>query len=492
MKISADPATKLALLEQENQALKDRVAWLERQLFGHRSERIITDLDQRQLLLFEKEEPQPEQKEISSHKRKHPSRNGQDAIAYSPDLPVERIEIDLPEREKVCQETGEPLVRMGEEVSRKLAVKPGSYFIKEIVRPKYAHPKKEEHGVVIAEMPDSILPRCRADESFLANLLVHKYADHLPIYRIVEILHRGGIQVSRQLLSQWVLAIGEALRPLYDEMHRRVLLGPSLYIDETTISLQAAKRCDTAYMWVTVGGQGADPPYRTYHFFRSRHHANAESLLEEYSGLFHSDKYGAYEKLAKRDDLVWCPCWAHVRRKFYDAPGPEDLRNWLLEEIQKLFLLEREAWKLSPEERTDLRRSHELPLIDVITERVTQELHGKHLPKSPMRHALGYYMGLLPALKNYIDHPDARLDNNVAERAIRPLALGRKNWLFLGSERGGQAAAVILSLVQTCRGLKIHPYDYLEEVMRRLPSHSNQRLHELLPDEWARRRSLLS
>jgi transposase len=479
-------------LEERLMLLEARNAWLERQLFGHRSERIIKDLDQRQLLLFETEEPpEPEQKEVSGHQRRPPNRNGQDEIAYSPDLPVERIEIDLPEEEKICKETGEPLVRIGEEVSRKLALKPGAYFIKEIVRPKYAHPSREENGIAIAEMPDAILPRCRADESFLANLLVQKYVDQLPLYWISEILQRGGVKISRQLLSRWVLALGEALCPLYEEMNRRVLSSQSIYIDETPISLQAPKKCDTAYMWVIVGGGGSDPPYRTYHFFKGRQHAHAEALLKGYSGVVHSDKYGAYEKLAKREGIIWAPCWAHVRRKFFEAPGPEELREWVLEQIEQLFLLEREAWSLPPEGRLEVRQLQEKPIIEGITKRAQDELsNGRHLPKSPMRQALGYYLSLTPYLKNYLDHSEARLDNNVAERAIRPLALGRKNWLFLGSERGGHAAAVILSLVQSCRALGIHPYVYLEDILRRLPGHSNQRLHELLPDEWARLRSV--
>lgn len=482
--------SEFAAAQERLEALQARVDWLERQLFGHRSERIIKDLNERQLLLFEIEEPpQQEERQVAAHTRKKPVRNGQDEIAYSPDLPVERVEIDLPEEEKICPQTGVPLVKIGEEVSRKLAVKPGSYFIKEVARSQYAHPAREENGVVIAEMPDAILPRCRADESFLANLLVQKFVDHLPLYRISEILHRGGVKISRQLLSQWVLSLGAALTPLYDEMCRLVLSSQTLYVDETPVSLQAPKRCKKAYMWVVVGGQGADPPYRTYHFSHNRQHAHAEEWLKGYTGVLHSDKYGAYEKIAKWEGVVWCPCWSHVRRKFFDAKGPQELREWFLESIKELFLLEREAWTLPPGERVAFRRLREVPIIDEISGRVHRELiHGKLLPKSQMRQALGYYMGLAPYLKNYVDHPHARLDNNVAERAMRPLALGRKNWLFMGSERGGRAAAVILSLTQTCRGLDIHPFDYLEDVMRRLPGHSNQRLWELLPDEWARQR----
>jgi hypothetical protein len=213
-------------------------------------------------------------------------------------------------------------------------------------------------------------------------------------------------------------------------------------------------------------------------------------LLKEYEGVLHSDKYGAYETLAQRKTICWCPCWAHIRRKFFEADtGDPPFRKWVLRKIRYLFLFERIAWTRSEEERLRIRQEKEGPIIDELTEKIKAKLtSGTILPKSKLREALGYYCGLIPYLKNYTKHAYAHLDNNVAERAIRPLAIGRKNWLFFGSAEGGESGAIIFSLVQACRSLQIDPREYLEDIFRKLNGYSSKRLHELLPDQWLKSR----
>lgn len=189
------------------------------------------------------------------------------------------------------------------------------------------------------------------------------------------------------------------------------------------------------------------------------------------------------------DIFTWCPCWALIRRYFFEAQSAKELKDWFLKKIRHLFLYERVAWARSPEERLRIRAEKEAPLIDEMIEVAEKRVRsGKDLPKSKMRKALGYFVGLKPYLKNYIKHAFARLDNNPAEWLARPLAVGRKNWLFMGSENGGEAGAILLSLIQTCRFLKINPRDYLEDVMRRINSHPFNRLEELLPDHWEKNR----
>jgi len=481
---------KIIRLDQENSYLKEQLAWFKRQIFGKRSERNVSDLNSQQLLFDGFESPshkEEEKKEVAAHSRKKPNRNGQDKITLPDDLPVETTVLDIPEEHKVCQETGEPLVQIGVEVSHRLAHKPGSYYIKETIRPKYAHPQKEENGILTADLPDSLLSKCRADESLLAEIITKKFGDHMPLYRMAEVMDREGIKISRKLLSQWVFKCGMALKPLYEEMLKHILGSKNIYIDESPVKLWEPGKCKQAYMWVVVGGaDSSDPPYRVYEFKRDRCHHNVLDILTDYRGGLHSDKYAAYQRLAERKIITWFPCWSHIRRKFFEAEsGDPAFRDWVLRKIKYLFMLERIAWARPAEERLKIRQEKEAPIIDELIQMIKEKLvNGKILPKSKQREAMGYFCGLIPYLKNYTQHAFARLDNNVAERAVRPLAIGRKNWLFFGSEEGGEAAAVLFSLVQTCRGLDINPREYLEDVMRRIMGHNNQKLYELLPDQW--------
>ena len=489
-------------LENENKALKEQLAalqarldWLLRQVFGGKSEKIFEGKDDQMFFGdFEKwgvgqtaESVQDEQAPADPEpSRKKVNRNGQDEIRFPEHLPEKIITIDLPEEEKVCKDTGVALVKIGEEVSIKLAYSPGSYFLKKIIRLKYAHPILEEQGVLCPEMPCCIFPKCTADDSLLADVLVKKYADHLPLYRISEILSRENIGINRKLLSQWVIRCGVALTPLYNEMVKQVLASGNVYIDETPINVQSISGVEKGYMWTIVGGNGSNPPYRIYNFREDRSHQNAIDLLQGFKGYMHSDKYGAYVTLSTKEGIVWCPCWVHIRRHFFEAQtGDPEFRLWILRKIRYLYMFEKIAWMRSPEERLRIRQEKEIPIIDEIIAKVqVRAYQGDLLPKSQLMKAFNYFFDLIPHLKNYTQHAHAHIDNNVAERAIRPLAIGRKNWLFFGSQDAGQVSAIIFSLIQTCRGLGINPREYLENIFGRLLDHSANKLHELLPDQW--------
>jgi transposase len=512
--METEQISDLEQLQNENQILRaeildlrnavayltEQLNWFKRQLFGQKSERTAVagnmPTEQLQLEGFDSlsKTEECETETIPAHQRRKPKRDGQDKITLDPDLPVKTILLDLPEEDKVCKETGESLVKIGEEVSHKLAHIPGSYYIKKIVRPKYAHPQKPENGVSVAPLPDSILPKCQADDSLLAQVIVQKFADHLPLYRIAEIMQRHGVGISRKLLSQWVIRCAMALKCLYELMTRKILESGNVFIDESPVKLQAKDKCDTAYMWVIVGGQSVNPAYRIYVFRDNRNHDNVLEILKDYRQVLHSDKYGAYQTLAKQKIITWAPCWSHIRRKFIEAEmGDLVLRSWVLRKIRYLFMLEKVAWARSAEERLRIRQQKESPIIDELIAKIKGRLtDGNLLPKSKFRKALGYFCGLIPYLKNYTQHAFARLDNNVAERAMRPLAIGRKNWLFFGSEEGGAAGAILLSLVQTCRGLGINPQAYLEDLFQRLLSHPANKLSELLPNEWLQQRQKVS
>ena len=459
-------------------------------IFGKKSERIL-DFPASQMQLFDVAdvEPTPPEKTTITYDRNKARKNkGVDTISFPDDLPVKQVKLDIPESQKVCQNTGEALVCIGNDVSRKLGRTPEQFFIVEYLIPKYASKSRPENGVKSAKLPDAIIPRCLADESLLSYILTSKYADHLPLYRLVEIMQRSQVKISRQTLSNWVINIGTELNPLYEAMKKQVLSSGVIFVDETPIDLQVQgkSRCQQAYIWIYAGGGGGDPPYRFFEFSVNRNHEHPLKTLKDYQGVLHSDKYGVYEKLAKQDGIIWCPCMSHIRRKFVEAEsGDPDLRRHILRWIRHLFMLERVAWSRTPEERIRIRCELEKPILDKMTAKIKERiLAGGILPKSNFGKALNYYMGLAPYLQNYINNPDARLDNNVAERGIRPLTIGRKNWLFIGSEDSGRSAATILSLVQTCRNLNINPQEYLEDVMRRIMSHPAKMIDQLLPDNW--------
>ncbi len=487
---------ELARLKEENLVLKEQNAWFKKQIFGKKSERFLSESDQLEFPGMEMPEEEEVEQEVKGHTRKQRKSTEEDKLTYPEDLPKETLLLDLTEKEKTCPYTGEPLKKIGEEVSRKLAFKPGSYFIKETIRPKYVSPTHPELGVITAPVPEGIFLKSKVDESLLAHIVTMKFGDHLPLYRIQEILEREGIKISRQTLSYWVVKIGENLSPLYEEMKQKIFKSSTLFVDESPVKLlvKGKKKAHEAYMWIYVGGGGLDPPYRLFQFCLNRRHQNAFFQLKDYQGILHSDKYGAYETLAKQGHLTWCPCWAHIRRYFVEAQGGDQVfRNQVLQKIRYLYMFEKIAKKRSSEERTKIRLEKEGAIIDALIRQIQEKLlKGKHLPKSKYKKALEYFCRLTPYLKNYLFNAEAQIDNNVAERAIRPLAIGRKNWLFVGSEKGGKGAATLLSLVQTCRNLKIHPREYLEDILKRIMSHPATQLEELLPDVWAKTQSLPS
>ena len=480
-----------AALQETVKLLTEQLEWMKRKLFGKSSERFVADpADALYLPGFGPETaivPVEEEVEVPAHKKRKAKSTPINTITYPDNLPIETQVLDLPEEEKIDKETGEPLICIGEDTSKKLGFKTGSYFIKVIIRKKYALAQNPDFGIKAPELPDSIIPRCAVDESFLADVLVKKFCDHLPLYRQAEIRTRDEVYVSRQTLSSYVLRIATTLKPLYLCLVEAVKASGNVFVDETPVDVLAPGKgkTDQGYMMVLLGGQSLDPALRIYHFISSRSHDEVMGILKDYKGVFHSDKYQAYEKLGKDPDRTWIPCLGHVRRKFEEAEsGDRKFRQEVLLDIQALYAIEREVKALSPEERMKIREEKATPIIDSLIEKNKKMLSGNILPKSKLSKAIGYLLGLVPYLKNYTKHPFAGIDNNPAERALKLVVIGRKNWLFMGSEGGGEASAILYSLAQTCRALKINPHEYFEDVLRRIQSHSFSKLDELLPQNW--------
>lgn len=481
-------------LQHEVKRLEEQVAWLKKQLFGKKSERYVHDDQQlyisgyKDLMGADADEQADTKKQIiPAHERKKPKTPSANGISYPDNLPVETIVLDLPEEKKIDPVTGKSLVCIGEDVTEKLAKKAASYFIKKIVRKKYAIAGTPDDGIKTPDLPEAFMPRCAVDESVVADVLVKKFCDHLPLYRQAEILRRDQISISKQTLSSYILKAATVLSPLYRLLEKEIKASGNIFIDESPVDLLApgTGKTQTGYMVTLVGGQSLDPALKIYKFFPNRKHENIHKILSDYKGVFHSDKYGAYEKEAQQPSKIWMPCMAHVRRKYFEAEaGDPKFRETVLALIQELFAIEERGKNLTPEDRVDLRRKEAMPILENLLAQNKERLKRGLLPKSKLTTAIGYFLNLAPYLRNYIEHPFARLDNNPAERALKLVVIGRKNWLFVGHKEGGEASAIIYSLAQTCRALQVNPHQYFEDVLRRIQDHSNQRLPELLPQNW--------
>ena len=336
----------------ENERLRHRILLLEKALFGPRSERLLSDPEGQQLfdqLLRDvqglNEQLQENEKEL--HPRAEPKskrrkkRGLQDLIPD--DLPEERVVVDVPAEEKVCPETGEPLRRIGEDRVRKLAFKPGGYYVKVFVYPKYAAPEKALQGVQRAPAPDFAVPGGRFDESFLAHVLVEKGAYHMPLYRQQEKLASAGVEISRQTLSKLYMQGAEALSPVFEEMKKNVLARDVIFTDDTPVRLQVKgkRKTITGRMWVYVGG-GKGPPYRIFEFTVDRSKKRPMEFLGNFKGYIHADAYKGYDKLFQREGVHECGCWMHVRRKFREAEdAPKQLRMEIIRLINGIYRYER-------------------------------------------------------------------------------------------------------------------------------------------------------
>jgi hypothetical protein len=337
----------------------------------------------------------------------------------------------------------------------------------------------------------------------LAHIIVSKYGDHLPLYRLEHIFDRWGVRLTRQTQCDWLRASAALLQPLYQLLRERVLQGWVVGNDDTPVGVQEAGRghTRTGRVWVAVGDLFA--PYLVYDYTPNREQTGPLNFFRGYVGYLQADAYAGYDALYASGRVVEVGCWAHVRRKFYEAQATDPERAcYVLGVIRQLYAVERQAEEaiaqrcLGREEgwwlRLRLRHEQAVPLLT----RLCQWLHeqrDKVLPKSPIGEAIGYACNHWAALMRYTTQGYLAIDNNAAERALRAIAVGRKNYLFFGSDVGGETAAGLYSFVQTCKRLQIEPWRYLRDVLERLPGAPPERLEELLPDQWAaRERAALS
>lgn len=476
----------LDLLEHTRD-LEHRLQLLLRQRFGPSAERI----DPGQLKLFAKEildagaEPEPEP---STTIREHSRRNGRRTLPA--DLPRIRVEHDLADEERPCPCCGEPRTKIGAETSELLEYEPATVHVIEHVRMKYACPKCEGQ-LVTAAKPRQAIEKCLAGPGLLAQVAVSKYADHLPLHRLERIFKRHEVQLNRQTMSDWMRLTAEALAPLTKLLRRQVLASAVIHTDDTPVPVQIKHqkkpgKTKRGRFWVYVG----DPSHRyaVFDYTPDRSRDGPVRWLAGYEGYLQADAYAGYEALYATGQVVEVACWAHARRKFYDARTTDPARclqamAW----IKRLYEVEREAKALNDDQkRRDLRQAKSVPLL----EQFKAWLDGQALdvlPKSPTAEAIQYVRTRWPAFTRYTTEGILSIDNNTSENAIRTVALGRKNWLFAGSDRGGRTAATLFSLIASCKLNDVEPWSWLRDVLRRIPDITTSCLPELLPDRWKAR-----
>jgi transposase len=462
-----------------------RIAHLEHQLdqllkrlYGPRADRINPD----QKLLFDEPPaepalPVPPPAEEAAPTTTRGQGHGRKALPNN--LHRETVVVDIPEAEK--QAIGGKWTKIGEEVSEKLDFTPSSLFVRRIVRPKYVvRFENKPDQLKIAELPPEALPKSKAAPGLVADVVVSKCVDHLPLYRQEQRYARQRVELSRSTLCGWLAETAEVLTPLYALLKTRVLSAKVVHTDDTPIPVQDKNRehCRTGRIWAYVSTGGV-----VYHATEDRCRDGPLAFLKDFRGYLQCDAYAGYDELFRlaQGAVVEVACWAHARRKFVEAEKTSpQLAHEAVARIRALYAVEHEAKDLNTLARAALRQQRARPLLDAL-KRWLDDAQTQAVPKTPIAEAIHYALNQWAALNVYVHDGDLAIDNNAAERAIKPFAIGRKNWMFFGSDRGGQALATLASFTMTCQLLKINPWTWLRDTLTCLPATPAEKLSTLLP-----------
>ena len=458
--------------------LKQELAQLKRMIFGSKSERHFGG-DPSQLSLglgVEAVAPPEKETEQITYSRSKPDNKKGTAIRLALPAHLHRVEYIIEPEEDI---TGAR--KMGEVVTEILEYTPGKFYVEKYIRPKYVFPKEEK--IVIGALPSFPIPRGNAGAGLLAHLLISKFVDHLPFYRQVQQFKRQDIDIAESTISGWFTASCRLLEPLYERLVSRVQQSSYLMADETPIPVQTKDKPGSTHKGFHWVYKAPVDKLVCFVYRKGRGRDGPEEFLESFRGMLQTDGYVAYDIYEKKDGITLFGCMAHARRKFEKAKD-NDLKRaeYVLERMQKLYMVEREAREkdLSPEQRKDLRAEQSLPVLMELEKWMKEQLPDV-LPKSSIGQAIAYTLGLWPRLTRYTQHGQVEIDNNLVENSIRPVALGRKNYMFAGSHEAAQQAAMIYSFLGTCKINNIEPYGWLKNTLQRLPDHSIQNLDELLP-----------
>lgn len=414
--------------------------------------------------------------------RKHPGRQQLPA-----DLPRVETLVPCTAEQRVCPQCAQERVVIGHEESEQLDVEPAKYFVRVTKREKLACHKCEEQGVVTAPLPPRIIEKSLASDQMVIDTLVGKYCDHIPLYRQSAILERDtGLELSRATLDGWVLRVGELLIPIVGMMRQELLRGTYLQADETPVDVQVEElrgKNHQAYLW-QYGRPGGSV---VFDFRAGRGRDGPKQFLDQFAGLLQTDGYAAYDQIGG-PGMVHAACWSHAERYFSEAVAlnPHDpLATPIVARIDELFAIDAEARQQgrSVEMRDKLRQEKAPPLLAMIRQQI-EVAQRQVLPGSQLAKACKYTLSLWHKLTRFLQYPELELSNNLAENSMRPIAVGRRNWIHIGSLQAGPKIAAIISVVETCRRLKIPVRKYLAAVLPGLADVRIQRLPELTPSRW--------
>jgi transposase len=482
--------------ESENELLREQVRHLYDKLFGRKSEKYRYAEDSPQLPLFDMPEPDPDAKdeeevEVAKHTRR---KKGRKPLPDS--LPRVEIVHDIEEHEKVCH-CGSQLSRIGEDFAEKLDIIPAVIQVVRHIRPKYSCKRCEnaaELGSTVkqAPVPVQLLPKAIASGGLMAHLLTAKFADALPFYRQEKQFARLGVDIPRATMCRWAMKVAEFLLPMKNLLRQDILSGPLINVDETTVQVlkePGREPTSKSYMWVFRGGNPRAPSFY-FHYHQSRAGDVAADFLDGYQGVVQSDGYAGYDFLDKKKGITHIGCWAHARRKFVaaqKASGKNSKKNGSVDQalkfIKDLYHIEKRAKNqgLSQSELYELRQKEAKPILDKMQAWLVKK--SRHVvPRSLLGIAVNYTLKQWHRLTGYIDADHATPDNNLAENAIRPFCVGRRNWLFSGTPEGAQASATIYSLIESAKANQLEPYKYLRYLFENLPfAETLEEYKKLLP-----------
>lgn len=490
-RIRREADDEIARLKAEYQAA---LAALFRRYYGPRSE----TFDPRQLLLFGEQVASSPLDEVDIAEeageelitrrivKKHP--HGRQIL---PDH-LERIEIehDLSATEKLCPCCGTVRQRIGSEVSEQLEYFPASFKVLKHVRHKYACRACDREAldpqIISAPKPPQPLDRGLPGPSLLAYVITSKLGDHLPLYRLERIFERQQVHVARSTLCAWMRSAGELVKPLTNLLSERVRRSRVIHTDDTPVPVQApgTGKCRQGRIWTYVGD--AANPYVVYAYTPNRSRAGPAEWLKGYTGYLQADAYGGYDGIYAGGGVTEVACWAHARRKFYDAQDSDRKRAvTMLALIGELYGIEREGQELDVETRVITRRERSLPVLEKIKAWLEAERE-LVLPRSPLSAAITYAQNQWEALTTYVTQGFLNIDNNAAERALRRVAVGRKNWLFAGTDKAGENHARLWSLIASAERHQLDPQRYLTSVLSKIAGTPVDDLEQFLPDVWQR------